>query len=210
VHGKNIVPLNQWVHIAYTYDPRAGQGSIYINGKLDRTADQKPYAGPLDMIGSSLGLEHGKFAIDDVLITRGFMDAGAIAELAINGVPALQNADLTTDWEVLKSPVKTLKTWAEIPAGTSITVIAESAGDDGQVIGSSTIKLSSGQQTIPLTQLKQGTRVRLRIKLSAVKWDVSPVLQTAVIDGGNGKTIRWSTKEEWQKGKASGGLMIGQ
>jgi beta-glucosidase len=209
VHGKNSLPLKEWVHIAYTYDPQAAQGSVYINGKLDKTADQKPYTGPLDMIGGALGLEHGKFAMDDVLVTRGFMNADAIAELAANGVAALRNADLTTNWEVLRSPVKTLKTWADIPIGASITVIAESAGDDGKIINSSTIKLSSGQQSVLLTQLKQGTRVRLRIRLSSVKWDVAPILQTALIEGGN-ESIRWSTKEDWQKGKASGGLIVGQ
>jgi beta-glucosidase len=209
VYGKNSIPLNEWTHIAYTYDPQRGEGSIYINGKLDKTSNQKPYAGPLDMIGSALGLEHGKFAMDEVLITRGFMSAGAIAELAAKGVSALRNADLTTNWEVLSSPVKILKTWAEIPAGASITVIAESAGDDGKIINSSTIKLSTGEQSVPLTQLKQGTHVRLRVQLSSVKWDVAPILQTAIIEGSN-ESIRWSTKEDWQKGKASGGLIVGQ
>jgi beta-glucosidase len=209
IHGKNDIPLNQWTHVAYTYNPQSVQGSIYINGKLDKVSDQKPYAGPLDMIGSALGLEHGKFAMDDVLVTRGFMSAGAIAELAAKGISALRSADLTTDWQTFRSPLKILKTWADIPAGTSITVTAESAGDDGKVINTATIKLSSGEQDIPLTQLKQGTLIRLNVRLSSVKWDVAPILQTAVIEGGN-ERIRWSTKQDWQKGKASGGLLVGQ
>ena len=206
INGRNNMSLDSWVHVAYTYDPHAGQGAVYINGKLDRASAQKPYAGPLDMIGGALGFEHGKFAIDDVLITRNSMGPNAIAELATKGVSALQKAELITNWQPVKGPLKTLKTWADIPAGSSITVMAESAAKDGSVIDSDTFKLISGAQSISLAKLKAGAQVRLRVQLSSGGWKATPVLQTILID----EHIRWSTKEEWQKGMASGGLLIGQ
>jgi beta-glucosidase len=205
VNGNNKLPLNSWVHVAYTYDPQAGRGAVYINGKLDKASAQKPYAGPLDMIGSALGLNHGKFAMDEVLVTRSALNANTIAELTAKGITALQNADLTTDWQPVKSPAKQLKTWADIPAGASITIIAESAGTDGSVVDSKTFKLTTGAQSISLAGLKSGAQIRLRVQLAGT-WKASPVLQTAMID----ETIRWSTKQEWQKSTASGGLLIGQ
>ncbi|MDN5288487.1 MAG: hypothetical protein JWR38_4761 [Mucilaginibacter sp.] len=59
-------------------------------------------------------------------------------------VAALRKDDLATNWEVLKSPGKILKTRTDILVGTLITVTAESAGDDGKIINSLTIKLLPG------------------------------------------------------------------
>jgi hypothetical protein len=206
VKGSNKLPLDTWIHIAYTYNLQAELGAVYINGKLDKALAQKPYAGPLDMIGSALGFGHGKFAMDDVLVTRNCMSSTAIAELAAKGIKALQNAQLVTDWEPVNAQVKLLKTWADIPAGAGITVIAESAGKDGIVIDSDTFKLTTGMQSISLAKLKPGAQVRLRVQLSSGGFKAVPVLQTALIDD----TIRWSTAQEWQKSTASGGLLIGQ
>lgn len=205
VNGKADFPLNSWVHVAYTYDPQLGRGSVYMNGKLDKTSAQKPYAGPLDMIGSALGFEHGKFTLDEVLVTRSAIPAEAIAQLAAKGITALQTTELTTNWQPVKGALTMLKTWADIPAGAGITVVAESAGADGSV----TFKLNTGAQSIALTGLKQGTQVRLRVRLSSGNFKASPVLQTAVVESTGG-SIRWSTKQEWQKSATDGGLLIGQ
>ena len=109
-------------HLAYTYDSDTELGSVYINGKLDKAQTQKAYAGPLDMIGGALRFNHGKYALDDVLVSRNCLGAPAIQELADNGVEALKNGQIITEWRPISSFPITLEIWAEIPAGSGITV----------------------------------------------------------------------------------------
>jgi hypothetical protein len=208
VRGGGKIPVGQWTHIAYTYNPEKEQGSVYINGKLDKVQAQKPYAGPLDMIGGSTRFNHGKYAIDEVLVTRSCLNPEAIKELAGKGIEGLYYGQLTTDWRLVTSPLASLQTWATIPDNSHIKVIIESGNQEGKTIDSVTVELKDGENKVSLEHLKIGTQVKLHVELGAKKWGSLPVLQTVILMGKE-ETIRWSTTEEWQKGVSSGGLNTG-
>jgi beta-glucosidase len=207
--GNAKLTTGNWVHVAYTYDAENELGSVYINGKLDKSAPQKSYAGPLEMIGASPRSNHGKFSMDEVLVARSCLNKNAIQELADKGLSALQDGELTTAWATISGVPEVLQTSASIPANGSITVVAETGDGSGKTIDSKTIELKTGAQSIALAGLKTGKQLRLRVKLTATKAGALPVLQTAAISSG-GKVIRWSTTDEWQKSTYSGSLKVGQ
>ena len=209
VKGNAKLATGKWVHVAYTYDAENELGSVYIDGKLDKSAPQKPYAGPLETIGASPSNNHGKFSMDEVLVARSCLNKSAIQELANKGLNAMQSGELTTDWAPISGAPAALQTFANIPANCSITVVAEVGNDSGKIIDSKTIELKTGTQDISLAGLKAGTQLRLRVKLNATKAGALPVLQTATISSG-GKVTRWSTTNEWQKSTYSGSLTIGE
>ncbi|MDP4238182.1 MAG: glycoside hydrolase family 3 N-terminal domain-containing protein [Bacteroidota bacterium] len=209
IQGTEKIQTGKWMHIAYTYDARKEQGSLYIDGRLDKSASQKAYAGPLDMIGSSMRFNHGKFALDKVLITRSCMGPNAIRELAGKGIDALRNGQLTTNWCSITSSPSILQTWTIIPSESSIKVRVEVGDAGGKVIDSKTVELKNGEQNIPLSDLKTGSQIRLCVVMNINKWNSSPFLQTAILTSGTGEHIRWSTIREWEKGSVSGGLNIG-
>jgi hypothetical protein len=206
--GHKAIPTGKWIHVAYTYNSQLEQGAVYLNGVLDQKQSQKPYAGPLEMIGSAPELYHGKFMMDDVLVTRSCMAPEAVRELAQNGVDSLQHGQITTEWRSSQGPLTLLQTWAEVPANASIEATVESGDQEGNVIASQTVALKSGAQSIALNKLKLGVQVRLRVRVNSLKWGALPLLRGAILSGG-GKFLRWSTTAEWNKGAASGGLKIG-
>jgi beta-glucosidase len=208
VKGNGKVPVGKWVHLAYTYNAESNTGTVYINGKVDKTASQKPYAGPFDMIGSSQRFNHGKFAMDEVLATRSCLSPDNIKELSVNGVEGLRKGQLTTEWRNASAVITQLKAFTELPAGTTVQVTVESGDAAGKVTGSKTISLKNGEQTIALDGLT-GEKVRLRIELASPNWTALPILQSILLDSKSGKSIRWSTTSEWKKGTVSGGVKIG-
>src|ERR1039458_5763335 len=207
VHGGKGIVTGKWVHMAYTYNPNIEQGSIYVDGKLNKTASQQPYTGPLDIIGGALRFNHGKYSIDDVLVAHDCLDAKAVGVLVNGGVEALQKGEIVTDWRPVSSALSRMKTWSDIPSGASIKVTVETADGQNKVIDSKTVDLKSGNQTISLAGLKAGEKARLQIQLAATKWGNLPMLQTVSLQGAN-ETVRWSTVAEWQKGSQTGGLQI--
>lgn len=207
--GNGKIAAGKWVHVAYTYDAEAEQGSLYLDGNPDGSQIQKAYTGPLDMIGSSQRFAHGKFAMDEVLVVRSCMSPNAIKELANKGIDALRGGQVTTDWRPVSAEVTTLDAWADLPADTSIKVTVDSGDKDSKTLDSKTVELKAGAQTVPLAGLKPGTQVRLRVQLAATKWGTLPVLQTAVLTG-SGESLRWSVADEWKKSSVSGGVKIGQ
>jgi len=209
IKGGKKIPTGKWTHIAYTYNPELETGSVYINGKLDKTAPQKTYAGPLDMIGSALKSNHGKFLMDEVLVTKSTLGPDVIKELAEKGMEALHTGTMITEWRPLTSVISNLQTWSEIPENSSISVTVESGDNAGNVVNSKTIALKSDLQNNILEDIKPGDRVRLRVQLTTTKWGTMPVLQTAVLSGTT-ESLKWSTSEEWQKGVASNGIKVGQ
>jgi beta-glucosidase len=209
VKGNGKVPTGQWVHVAYTYNAENNIGTVYINGKVDKSAAQKPYAGPFDMIGSSQRFNHGRFAMDEVLATRSCLTPDNIKELAAKGVESLRKGQVTTDWRTVTTTLTQLQSLTEMPANSSIQVIVENGDKDGKVISSKTITLKNGEQIIPLEGLAAGDKVRLRIELSSPDWTTLPALQSVILSGKNSESIRWSTTGEWKKGTVSGGLKIG-
>ncbi|MDB5110732.1 MAG: hypothetical protein JWR67_1846 [Mucilaginibacter sp.] len=209
VKGGVKPALGKWVHIAYTYDPEKEVGSLYIDGKLNKTALQKPYAGPLEMIGGAPRLNHGQFSMDEVLVARNCLDANSIAELAAKGISALEKGQLKTDWRAVIALPSMMQVSSNIPLNSSITLTVESGDDKGNVVDTKIVELKSGTQQIALTGLKRGSQIRVQADFSASKPGLSPILQTIIIKTAD-KQIRWSTTDEWQKGTYSGSLKIGQ
>ena len=196
--GTTRVSVGEWVHVAYTYDPVKGQGALYLNGKLDKTGAQQPYAGQLSTIGASPRLGQGKFSMRDVVISRDCLDAADIATLYREGVGAFKEGALVTEWEPAASG--TIKYWADVPTGSHIHLTLEKEN----VSDSLSVELHNGADSISVTglHLDAGSRVRARIRLTAEDWHSAPVLQTLSMDGGP----RWSMQDEWQKGTVSGGI----
>jgi beta-glucosidase len=207
VHGETGMATGKWVHVAYTYNPDAEEGSIYIDGKLDKSSSQQPYTGPLDTIGGAFRFNHGKYAIDDVLVTHDCLDAKAVGVLANDGVQALQKGEMLTDWRSVSSALSQLETWSDIPAGATIKVTVETGDGQNNVVDSKTVDLKSGCRTISLEGLKVGARARLHVRLTATKWGSVPTLQSVSLLGIS-EPIRWATVAEWQKGSPAGGLKI--
>ncbi len=206
--GRNSVPLGHWIHVAYTYNAEREQGAVYLDGELDHTETQPPYAGPLEMIGSAPELYHGKFAMDEVLVTRSTMDSRAIHELAARGVESLRTGSLTTEWRSAASALASLQTWAEIPSRAAIKVTVETADKSFKVTDSKSFTLQSGEREVALTGIKPGAQVRLRAELTSSKWGGLPLLRGALLTGPS-DSLRWSTVGEWSKGSATGGLKVG-
>ena len=207
VRGNNKLQSGKWIHYVYTYNPEKEEGAIYIDGRLDKKAFQKPFAGPLERIAGSQRFSSGKFIMDDVLVARTTMDEKAVKELYTNGVKAMRKAQKVTDWRPMDSAVEKMKAWAELNAGGKIQVFVEVADNSGKVTDSKSVQLKSGENEYSLAGLKKGDKVRLRIDLSSTAWDGVPALQTVVLEGAS--PIRWSTVEEWMKGSASNSLLIG-
>lgn len=206
--GADKPVIGKWVHLAYTYDADAAMGAVYLHGDLDRSVAQKPFTGPLEMIGSAPQLSHGKFAMDEVLVTREAMGPAAIKQLANKGVAAMRGGEITTDWRPLAGALTSMQTWAEIPAGSTIKVVVETGDKDGKVFGSKTLDLKSGAQTLPLAGLPAGAQARVRCQLATTQWNASPVLQAVVLATASDR-VHWSTTGAWRKGAASGSIKIG-
>jgi beta-glucosidase len=206
VQGSTRVPTGQWVHVAYTYDPKTERGTVYLNGVVDKSAAQKPYAGQLGTIGAAPRLNHGKFTLQDVLVTRSCLPPGAIAELYHKSVASLRIGQLVTDWRAVSGAPLSLQSWAEIPRGSHIRVILEWGDAGGSVLDSASFELKNGKDSIPLRGrvLASPQFVRARVRLVSGDWNALPVLQTLLLDAG--APVRWSTLDEWQKGVAGGSV----
>ena len=208
IQGSAKVPTGQWVHLAYTYDAENNKGALYINGRLDKSAAQKPYAGPLDMIGAAPRFGHGRFAMDKVLVARTCLSPENIKELTEKGISGLHNGEVVTEWRDIKTAVSTLHYTARIPAACKAVLTIETETDDHRPLASKTIQLEDGSRTLALEGLK-GARARIRIMLSATGWTATPAVQSVVLGGAGGDMARWSFTEEWKKATISGGLAIG-
>ncbi|HTI07258.1 MAG TPA: glycoside hydrolase family 3 N-terminal domain-containing protein [Puia sp.] len=208
--GNTAVPTGSWLHIAYTYDPAKEEGILYLNGKPDKSSPQKPYTGQLDRIGSAPRFNHGKFAMDDILVTRSCLGPDAIRELADKGPAALQEGEIVTEWRTAPGTITTLKSWATIPANSGIRVIVESGDSEGNPIDSRTVELRSGMQAQAIAGLKPGAQVRLHIRLTTKDWNAFPQLGSVFLSGEDGKSLRWSTNGEWRKTTFPGSVKIGE
>lgn len=209
IKGSARVPTGQWVHLAYTYDAENNEGALYINGRQDKRASQKPYTGPLDMIGGAPRFGHGRFAMDEVLVARNCLSPENIKELAVKGISGLRNGEVVTEWRDIKTAVAMLRYTARIPVRSTAVLIIETEGEDHQPLASKTIVLKDGDQVLALEGLK-GARARIKIALSATGWAATPAVQSVVLGDTEGDLARWSFTAEWEKATISGGLAIGQ
>ncbi|GGB02285.1 glycoside hydrolase family 3 N-terminal domain-containing protein [Puia dinghuensis] len=207
--GNARVPTGQWVHLAYTYDAENNKGTLYINGRLDKSAAQKAYAGPLDIIGGAPRFGHGRFAMDEVLVARNCLSPSTIKELCEKGIGGLRNGEVVTEWRDIKTAISTLRYNASVPKKSSAVLTIETEGEDHRPLASRIIPLKDGEQSLALEGLK-GARVRIKITLSAADWTATPAVQTVVLTGTDGDLARWSVTNEWKKATISGGLTIGK
>jgi len=209
IKGTVKPSLGKWIHLAYAYDPSTEQGSLYVDGKLNKIASQKPFAGPLEMIGSAPRANHGNFIMGDVLVARSCLGKDAIMALADSGIKAMESGKLVSDWRALQGGALMLSTTSEIPANSHIRLIVETADDNGMITGSRPIELQPGTHETDLIGLNPGSKIRIKAVLSASAPGILPFLQTVIISN-NDKKVRWSTTDEWQKSELSGSLKIGQ
>jgi len=209
IKGNAAIPVDKWVHLAYTYDPVTETGSLYINGKLDKQAAQKPYAGPLEKIGGISLAPQSRLLVTNLFVSGSCLGANAIAVLAGKGIESLASGELVTDWQELRFVPNEIKTVATAPAGTEITLEVEAGDANGQVIWQKNFKVGDGESKFNLTVPSNVGKFRLKVRLGRSNFDKFPVIQTAIISG-EGKSIRWSTVKEWTKSTSSGSLKIGQ
>lgn len=208
IHGSEKVPVGKWVHIAYTYNPMDEKGSVFLNGKLDKTMSQRPYTGPLEMIGNAPRSGHGKFIMDEVLVARSCLWPQAISELMQHGPEALRKGEITTEWRSVSTMPAALQTRTVIPPGSTIRVIVEAAGADEKITDSLVIDLQSGTHSYPLAGFHGNGQLRLRVLIAATDWKASPVLLAATLMG-DGSPLQWSMTADWSKSRVSGGIKIG-
>jgi len=207
ITGGKQVPVGSWVNLTYTYDPLAEKGSLYLNGSLDKSTAQKPYAGPLETIGDAPLLDHGSYALDEVVVVQSCLSPQMVRQLSEQGLESLRHGNYSSQWQALSGSPQTLDVIPEIPAGTKISVTVETANKDGKVLGSSAVDLVDGKQSYPLSGVQAGDQVRLRVQLSSTVWGASPVLRSATVTGAAGKQT-WSTPHEWAKGNADSTLIM--
>jgi hypothetical protein len=204
IGGTKEVPIGSWVNLTYTYDPVAQKGSLYLNGSLDKALAQKPYAGPLETIGDAPLLNHGSYSLDEAVVAQSCFTPNMVHQLSEKGLESFRQGDYTSDWRALNGAPQTLDATADIPDGSTITVVVETGDQDGKAIGSSKIELKPGKQSYPLTGLTAGAQVRLRVQIASTVWGASPVLRAATITGGNKQT--WSTPVDWARGQLPASL----
>lgn len=209
INGDTALASGKWMHVAFTYDAEAETGSIYLNGQLEKRNKQRPYAGPLEMIGGAPFYNHGRYALENVLVAGDCLNQAAIKELSEGGIEALRRGKVITEWNpVSKNPMK-LETWADVPAGSGITVVVESKDKSGNVKTSEPYKIKGGSQSIRLSKFDPEAEVRLSIELTQSKWGAVPSLQSVTLEGAK-DNVTWSTTRQWERAEIAGGLKIGK
>jgi hypothetical protein len=206
ISGNQMVPVGDWVDLTYTYDAAVEKGALYINGALDVESDQKNYTGPLQTIGNCTFMEHGNYSIDDVVVVQKCLSAPMVQALSDQGLEALRNGEYVSKWIPAKNSFNTLEAWADIPAGTQISAIVETADDSGKIVGTATLQLKPGHQMYSLGSLMNGDQMRLRAQLSSTAWGISPVLRAVTISGSDASE-HWTSPSDWAGGTASPSLI---
>jgi beta-glucosidase len=207
IQGDKSVPPGDWVNLTYTYDPQAEIGALYINGTLDKSESQKPYAGPLSSIGDAPILQHGNYLLDNVVVTQSCFTPAMVRLLSDKGFESFLQGEYTSDWHAFDGAPETLDAFADIPEGAHITVIVETGDKSGKVVGSATAQLKPGQQSYPLPNLQSGQQIRIRAQLLTTGWGGGPVLRSVTLQGGRGGNLHWSAPDDWSKGNASDSLI---
>ncbi|HTJ79379.1 MAG TPA: glycoside hydrolase family 3 C-terminal domain-containing protein [Rariglobus sp.] len=204
IGGGKEVPLNTWVNLTYTYDMSEKKGNLYLNGVLDKSSKQKPYTGPLEIIGDAPILTHGDYALGEVFVAQSCMPSALIRHLVANGPGGLCSTSYTSDWRSLSGPANSIVIASEIPQGTSIKVTVDVGSQDGKTLGStSAITLRPGTQTYPLSGLPAGAQIRIRVSMETTQLGVTPVLRAATVAGQV-----WSTANDWDKGQHGSATLV--
>jgi beta-glucosidase len=211
-HGRDIignkdVPQNTWVNVTYAYDAGLQKSFLYLNGSLDKTGNQASYTGPLESIGDAATLQHGRYTMDDVVVTQDCLSPELVRLLFQNGYDALQHGSYTSAWRPYADSVQSLEAVTELPAGSKLSLTVETGDKAGKVLNSQTIELGPGKHVYSLTSAKAGDQIRFRAQVAASIDGQSPVLRAVSLIGAN-RTERWSTPSEWGVGTAENSVAV--
>jgi beta-glucosidase len=207
LQGSQDVPLGTWVHVTYTYDAVLQKASLYLNGSLDRTGNQASYTGPLETIGDAPTLQHGRYTMDDVIVTQDCLSPELVRLLFQKGYDALLRGSFISGWRPYEEGVQSVEAATEMEPGSKLSLIVETGDAAGKVLDSKTIELGPGKHVYPLKLAKPGEQIRFRALLTASADGQSPVLR-AVCLAGPRKTERWSTPSEWDGGTAEKSVAV--
>jgi hypothetical protein len=207
VAGNKEIPTGSWVNLTYTYDAALRKSALYLDGILDKAANQEPYAGPLDTVGDSSTLQHGRYAMDDVVVAQSCFPPELVGMLVRNGFDSLRQGEYTSEWRPYTGPVRDLETTAEIPEGSKLAVTIETGDKAGNVMSSVTVDLTAGHQAFPVMAVKAGEQVRIRAQVVGTRNGQSPVLRAVRFSGANGPE-QWSFTKDWNAGSAGNSIVI--
>jgi hypothetical protein len=211
-HGRDIlgnkdVPQGTWVNLTYVYDAALQKTFLYLNGSLDKMGNQASYTGPLERIGDAPTLHHGRYTIDDVVVTQDCLSPELVGLLFHEGYDSLPRGSYTSSWRPYEDSVQSVDAVAEIPAGSKLSLIVETGDKSGKVLNSQTIELGPGKHVYSLKSTKTGDQIRFSAYLTASMDGQSPVLRAVSLVGAN-RTDRWSTPSEWEVGTAEKSLAL--
>jgi len=185
--GNREVPKGSWVNVTYAYDASLQKAYLYLDGSLDKAGNLASYTGPLETIGDAPTLQHGRYTLDDAVVTLGCLSPELVKVLVQNGYDALLRGGYTSAWRPNGSRVQRLEAVTEIRAGSKLSVVVETGDRSGKVLGSQTIELEPGKHDYSLKNVKAGDRIRIHAQLTSSTDGQSPVLRSVNI--GIGKVL---------------------
>jgi beta-glucosidase len=211
-HGRDIlgnrdIPTRTWVNVTYAYDATLQKAFLYLNGSMDKTGNQGSYTGPLETIGDAPTLQHGHYAMDDVVVTQDCLSPELVALLFHDGYDALLHGGYISTWRPYEDGVQSLEAVTEMPTGSKLSLIVETGDKAGNVLNSQTVELEPGKHAYPLKSAKKGDHIRFRAQVSASTDGQSPVLRAVSLTGAN-KAERWSTPNDWGAGTADKSIAV--
>ncbi len=205
--GMNDVPKGTWVNVTYAYDAALQKAFLYLNGSLDKTGNEASYTGPLETIGDAPTLQHGRYTMDDVIVTQDCLSPELVRVLVRDGYDALLQGSYTSAWRSYEDSVQSVEAVAEMPAGSKLSLIVEMGDKSGKVLNSQTIELKPDKHVYSLKSTKTGGQIRFRAQVTASTDGQSPVLRAVSLVGAN-RTERWSTPSEWGVGTAEKSVAV--
>jgi beta-glucosidase len=205
--GNREVPEGSWVNVTYAYDASLQKAYLYLDGSLDKAGNLASYMGPLETIGDAPTLQHGRYTLDNAVVTLGCLSPELVTLLVQNGYDALLRGGYTSPWRPNGGGVQRLESVTEMPVGSKLSVVVETGDRSGKVLGSQTIELEPGKHDYSLKNLKVGDRIRIRAQLTSSTDGQSPVLRSVNIGIGKGAQ-RWSSPKEWSDGTAERSIAV--
>lgn len=167
----------------------------------------EPYTGPLETIGDAPALQHGEFAMDDIVVAGSALAPKLVQVLSQSGFDALREGEYVSGWQSYAGALDHLSSSAEIPQGGSLTLTVEVGDGNGAILGSQTLTLKPGSESYGLKTLKVGSQVRLHIKIASNAAVQSPVLRAVSLSGPAG-AVRWHTPKEWSVESAGNRIVL--
>jgi beta-glucosidase len=205
--GNKDVPKGAWVNVTYAYDAALQKASLYLNRSLDKAGSLASYTGPLETIGDAPTLQHGRYTMDDVVVTQDCLSPELVGLLFHDGYDALLKGSYTSTWRPYEESVQSMETVTEMPAGSKLALIVETGDKAGKVLNTQTIELEHGKHVYSLKGTKPSDQIRVRAQLTASADGQSPVLRAVSLVGAN-RAERWSAPSEWGEGTAQKSVAV--